>query len=182
MKCPFCGGEMEEGRLIDLDFFPDAADVYGNGIFRGKTGFIPDPLIDFVNGEHPVLVFHQKLQDPEFNRGQLDIFTVYRQGFVHRVQDKSACLEHVFLLGHIPQGHIPPQGGADPGNQLQGVERLCDIIVGTHIESQNLVGILAFGRDEDDGDVAILADLHHGANAIQAGHHDIQQDQVDGVV
>ena len=78
-----------------------------------------------------------------------------------------------------PQGGVAPQLALHPGDHLQGVEGLGDIIVRADVQPQDLVRVLALGREEDDGDVAPLPQPGGGPNPVQLGHHNIHQDQVD---
>ena len=76
------------------------------------------------------------------------------------------------------QGHIPPQLGPDPGQQLHGVEGLGHIVVGPHVQSQHLVRILGLGRQQDHRQVVALPQAGHGGDAVHPRHHHVQQDQV----
>lgn len=56
---------------IDLYFFPDMPDVYRYRIVRSYGLRIPDLLVNFTDGKHLSLVFHQKKKDIVFDRRQL---------------------------------------------------------------------------------------------------------------
>ena len=59
--------------------------------------------------------------------------------------------------------------------QFLGGKRLGQVIVGTGIQTLDLIGHLAFGRKHDDGQTLTggACALEH-LNAIHAGHHDVQ--------
>ena len=61
---------------------------------------------------------------------------------------------------------ITAQLGFHPRHQLQRVERLGYVVVGPDVEPQNLVGVLGFGGQDDDGDAAGLAHLQRGTDAV----------------
>ena len=56
---------------VDFDFLPNPPNMYGNGIFRRKGGFIPDPFVNLINRKYLACVFHQKLQNAVFRRRHL---------------------------------------------------------------------------------------------------------------
>ena len=88
------------------------------------------------------------------------------------------------MVPHLLPAAGQPQHSAHPGQQLPGVERFGDVIVGPQLQANNLVHILIFGGDDDDGDVYLfptdgLADLEP---VHIAGQHQIQQYQVGSII
>ena len=81
--------------------------------------------------------------------------------------------------GAAAQLGITPQLAAHPRQNLQRVKGLGHIIVRTHVQAQHLVGIFAFGRQQDDRQIVLLAQLCQRGDAVQLRHHHIQQQQVD---
>ncbi len=74
----------------------------------------------------------------------------------------------------------PPQSGLDAGYQLAGAEGLGDVVLGAQGEADHLVGLFVLRRQEDDRDVAQLANAHAQLEAVDAGHHDVHNGQVEG--
>ena len=72
----------------------------------------------------------------------------------------------------------PAQDGADAGGQLVGVERLGDVVVGAEVEALGLVGGRALRGQQDDRDRPALAQLAHDLDAVEVGHHDVEQHDV----
>ena len=68
---------------------------------------------------------------------------------------------------------------ADACLELQNVERLCDVVIRTGLQADDLVGILAAGGQHDDGDVRKLADAHTGRQPVHLRHHQIKNDEVE---
>ena len=63
------------------------------------------------------------------------------------------------------------QHGADPRQQLAGVEGLGEVVVRSHFEADHLVHVLALGREHDDGQPGPLgrrADLAADLEAVHA--------------
>ena len=81
-----------------------------------------------------------------------------------------------------PQLRVPAQVGANTSNNLQRVEGFGDVVVRTHVQPQNLVGVLALGGEADDGHIAQLAQLGGGGDAVHTGHHDVHEHQVELVL
>src|SRR6185436_19461062 len=69
----------------------------------------------------------------------------------------------------------------DPGHQLAGGEGLGDVVVGTHLEAEDLVAFLDPAGDHDHGDgarVGILLEPATHLPAVDLGNHDVEQDHV----
>jgi CheY-like chemotaxis protein len=62
--------------------------------------------------------------------------------------------------------------------ELVGVERLGDVVVGAEVEALGLVGGRALGREQDHRHRPALTQLAHDLDAVEVGHHDVQQDDV----
>jgi hypothetical protein len=77
---------------------------------------------------------------------------------------------------------LPAQHRVDPGQQLPGIERFWQIIVGAHFEAYDAVDVLAARREHDDRRLRIRADLSAQAQPILAGQHDIEDEEIDAPV
>jgi len=65
--------------------------------------------------------------------------------------------------------------------KFQAIERFGDIVVGSHVHADSEIPQIRLGREKDKGDVrcvGILAQQVQDAITIQAGHHNVAQDQV----
>jgi hypothetical protein len=68
-----------------------------------------------------------------------------------------------------------------PGQKFHGHERLGDVIVRADVQPGDLINVLGFGRQHDDGELAALVpQLHHHGDAVHHGHHHIHNGQMDG--
>ena len=65
------------------------------------------------------------------------------------------------------------------GHQFAGPEGLGDVVLGAQGEADDLVGLLVFRREEDDGNVPHLAHANAEFEAVDARHHDIHDGQVE---
>jgi hypothetical protein len=75
---------------------------------------------------------------------------------------------------------VPAQDALDPRQQLARLERLGHVVVGPDLEADDPVQRLCRARDHDDGDVELLADVPRQAQAVLAGHADVQEHEVGG--
>ena len=73
----------------------------------------------------------------------------------------------------------PAEQSPHPGFQLQDVEGLCEIVVRPALEADDLVRVLPLGGEHDDRHVGELPDAHACLEAVDLGHHHVQDDQVE---
>src|SRR3546814_20316795 len=74
-----------------------------------------------------------------------------------------------------PLDRVAAQHGAHARDQLADPERLREIIVGAKLEADDPVGLGAFGRQEDDRNVAGPPDLPADCDPRGAGQPDVGQ-------
>ncbi len=109
--------------------------------------------------------------DPD--RADLDAFAGL---FVANRRQRGLWLGSL-LVGRRHHRHAA-QVRADAGQQLAEAEGLDDVVVGPHVQPDDAIQLLAACRQHQDGDGALAADLAADLEALQPGHHHIQQHQV----
>src|SRR6266516_223433 len=72
----------------------------------------------------------------------------------------------------------PSQHGPYPRQQFVHTKGLGEIIIGTQIETTDLILILSTSGDNDDRDSGELTDALADGKAIHPGHHHVKQHQV----
>ena len=72
--------------------------------------------------------------------------------------------------------------GPDPGDELLGLERLDDVVVGPGLEADDHVDGVALGGEHHDRHAGLGADLLADVDAVLAGQHQVEQHQVGPVV
>ncbi len=72
----------------------------------------------------------------------------------------------------------PAEDRADPGQQFAWVERLGQIIVGAHFQAEHAVDVVALGGQHQDGHGAGGAQITADGQAVLAGQHQVEDDQI----
>ena len=151
-----------------------------HGIFAAVGVLLPDRFIDGPGGIDLAGIFHQELENFIFDGGQADLISVHRHGLRPVVQNDAADGDGAAVLhGLGTQPVIPAQVAPDPGQDLHGHEGLGDVVIGPHIQAQDLVLGLGFGGEQQNGHIGKLPDPGGGGDAVHIGHHHIQQHQMD---
>ena len=87
----------------------------------------------------------------------------------------AAGFHNLATLGTRPG---PAQHGADARQQLVGTERLGQVVVRAGVQPGDPVGLGGAGGEHDDRDLALPPQQAEQLEAVQTGHHDVEQDQV----
>ena len=66
-----------------------------------------------------------------------------------------------------------------PGQQLPGIERLGQVVVGAHFEAEDTVRLVAPGREHDDRCLGGRPEIAAEVEAVLAREHEVEDDQVD---
>ena len=74
------------------------ADVDGDRIICAERLFIPDLLIDLIDGEHFAFVLEQKEQDVVFDTCQTDTLSAYRHFLLVIINDKAAAAVYIGMF------------------------------------------------------------------------------------
>jgi hypothetical protein len=77
---------------------------------------------------------------------------------------------------------VAAEEGADAGEEFLEREGFDEVVVGAAVEAVDAVVDVAFGGEEEDGEVfSAFAEFAAEGEAVEAGHHDIQEDEVEGL-
>ena len=69
--------------------------------------------------------------------------------------------------------------GFHPCHQLQRIKGLGHIVIRSDVQPEDLIRILRFGRQYNDGNAAVFPDFQCGMYSVQPRHHDIDNEQMD---
>ena len=76
------------------------------------------------------------------------------------------------------EAEISAQMRAHAGADFDGIERLCYVVVRADVETQNLIGVFAFRREKNHGNIAYLPDFGKGGHTVLDGHHYVHKNEV----
>ncbi|MNV64472.1 hypothetical protein D3C71_1571160 [compost metagenome] len=90
---------------------------------------------------------------------------------------------HAFVFAARCARHwsrLATQNGFYTGHQLIGVERLGQVIVGAQLQALDAAQLIALGGQHDDGDLIVrTTQAAAGGQAVFAGQHQVEDDQVE---
>lgn len=83
------------------------------------------------------------------------------------------------FLPLAPQRGVPAELAFTRAKTSMGLKGLDHIVVRPDVEAQDLVRVLAFGCEENDGDILALPELGGGTDPVHVGHHHVHEDEMD---
>src|SRR5918997_1940133 len=167
-------------RRVALDLGPEPADVDVYVAARQIVRARGDGLGNLGAREGLPRSPHEQSEDLELRRRQVERRPLPAHGVAVGVElERTEPDDPVPVLALLPPE--PAQNGLDPGLELLGVERLGYVVVGPELQPHYLVHRLALGREQDYGDVALLAHLLQYLEPAHPRQHDVENDQVKGL-
>ena len=130
--------------------------MYGNGIVASQGSLFPYLPIDLLGGIHLAGTLHEQFEDVVFDGRQGNGFSVQGDFLGAVIQFHAADDISCRSRSSAAQLHIAAQLRTDTGRHLYGIKRFCDVIVRSGVQAEDLVGILTFGRQQYNGDIALL--------------------------
>ena len=98
------------------------------------------------------------------------------RGVEHDVADGDGGLVPGFGGGAVPVAAA--QRGLDARDHLARVERLRDVVVRAHLQPDDLVDVLGARGEHQHGHARLAADGGADLEPVEAGHHQVEQDEV----
>ena len=125
---------------------------------------------------------HQRLEHGEFAGGERQFLAVLAQGAGAQVEGEGAEVDDLVLgggrAGRFLRG-AAAQHRVHAGQQFARVEGLAQVVVGADFQADDAVHVLALGREHDDRRAVVGgAQAPADRQAVLAGHHQVQYDQV----
>mmetsp|Transcript_50984 Transcript_50984/g.118468 ORF Transcript_50984/g.118468 Transcript_50984/m.118468 type:complete len:260 (+) Transcript_50984:942-1721(+) len=125
--------------------------------------------------------------DGRDNRGKLECRLHLHLRYWYGCRDCTLVTVRGHQELHLEHGIPPTQVRLHTRNELLPVERLVDPVVATKLQSLDDRTRLVLGGDHDDGELLrrrLLALLLQHVEAIDPGHHQVQEDQIrhDGIL
>mmetsp|Transcript_53282 Transcript_53282/g.124970 ORF Transcript_53282/g.124970 Transcript_53282/m.124970 type:complete len:398 (-) Transcript_53282:451-1644(-) len=163
--------------LHALQRFAQALDMNVDRALLDEHMVTPDAVQQLRTAVHTLGVGHQEMQQTELGGTQLHLDAVAADPTRARIQQQGADLDRaVQRLGRLAAQH-----SANAGEQLIGREGLGDVVVGTRIQTGDLVAFLGTGREHDDGQLLRpdrAAPLAREGHAALAWQHPVEHDEI----
>lgn len=160
------------GRICQFRAEMLYVDIDGAG-FAGEV-VAPDRAEELVAGEGDAGVFDEGDEEVEFFGAEVDELAIdagFAAGFVD-----GEIAEGDGVLG-FSAAFDAVEDAFDAGDEFAGVEGFGHVVVGAEFEADDLVDVVAACGEHDDGDVAFAAKFAEDLEAIEAGHHDVEDDE-----
>src|SRR5262245_8577753 len=169
---------LRELRSRELRAKPRHVDVNRAGL--DEAVLPPDEVEELLSAEHSTRRAGQSRQELELLPRELHDAAAHLDLEAVAVDLEVPDLE--IVLGLARAGHLTaPEHRPHPGEQLPRRERLGHVIVGSHLEAQDLIALLRATREHDHGDVPrlrILLQAPADFPAVELGDHDVEKDQL----
>lgn len=140
----------------------------------------PDVFEQHVARKHGALVFHQQRQQLIFLERELDGLT----GNADRMRalvERDGAVGKQNVLGGRNGVLRAAEYGAYTRDKLHHAEGLCDVVIRAAVQTDDLVVLGVFRGQKDDrerGGVGQATKTAQDGNAVLAGEHDVEQDEV----
>lgn len=160
---------------ILLEFAAERDDVLVHGAGGGEEGEAPGAIEEFVTGNHLTGAFDEEAEDIEFAGGEGDFGVVAPDAAGREVDANGAEADP----GGGGDGGATAQEGADAGKEFLAAEGFDQVIVGAEVEAADAILDAASGGEDEDGAVeAESPQVTAEGEAVEAGEHEIEKDQV----
>src|SRR5687768_9339516 len=148
-------------RRIGLDLVPDVADVDVDGalVLLQRVVVVADQLEQLRSRVHAARPRGKVTEQVELGRGQTDALAVTRHPPALEVDDEVLAPEGAagLCIGQLAIGAT--QEGLDARHQLLDAERLDQVVIGPHLEPDDLVHLVRAGSQEQDRRTRLAAEL-----------------------
>ena len=135
---------------------------------------VPGVLEQLEAREHAARPAHERLEQRELLRRELDLGVAAPDAPRGRVEAQVADREHRRPLGRAAPGERP-----QPGEQLGERERLRQVVVGAGVEAADaILDRVARGQHQHRRPDAVRAQPAADLDAVHAGEHQVEHDRV----
>ena len=141
-----------------------------------REGVAPDPLEQLVAREHEPAVIQQLPEQVELLRRELDL-VVADANLATPCVDVQVAVVHRLALALAALGRRAAEDRLDARDELTGIERLRQVVVGADLEPDDLVDVLVTRRQHQDRHVARLANTARHLDPVDVRQHQVEDDQ-----
>ena len=158
------------------------ADLHVDGAIQGVGFLALRHLHQLIPAEHPVRMVEKDPQQAVFGTADGRHHAAGRdQVALPGIEHPLAEADLALLLGAQVrrQAAGAAQDDLDACQQFARAERLGQVVVGAHLQSDDAVGLLAARGEHDDRDVGVGAQVAAQREAVVAGQHQVEHHQVE---
>lgn len=142
------------------------------------VGLVPYLLEYVLDRDGLASMACQQRKNPELLGRELEFLVVESRDMARRVDEQSIAIEKAGALrNRAILASADPR--TNPGDELTGLEGLDDVVIGTEGKPQDQIRFLVLGREEDHGDIRVLAYALACLEAVHTRHHDVEQDELE---
>src|SRR3982074_2365298 len=158
----------------EFEFVAQVLDSHVDEVRITEIVEAPHVLQDLLPRQHLARMTQEQLEELVLSRGQLQQIPITSR-FTF-AGDELDVLEAQYLnLARLN----PTQQGAHARHQLIGVEGFNNVVVGAAIEAGGFVDGLVARGEHQNGNGAFATNRTADLEAVAAGHHDVEDEQVD---
>ena len=156
-------------------FCPQGLDVGVDGAVHGGAGVFPSLHQDLVAGEGAAGLGEKESEDFVFVGGEVERLPEAVDGHCGFIMVEKAG----GFFGSLEwAGAGAPENGADASDHRAGGEGLGDVVVGSELETEDLVDFGIAGGEEEDGHLRKFAHLATDIEAENVGKADVEDEKV----
>ena len=138
----------------------------------------PNDIQKVLTAVNFVRVEHQKFQHVKLFCGKIDLLACNKYTAALAVQFQISGLDRLCFFFFFMFGTCTTHDRLNTCLDFQNIEWFCDIVVCTDVESEDLVGIFGFCRQDDDRKRIALTDFYSCPDAVKPGHHDVDNKKI----
>ncbi len=128
-------------------------------------------------GHHPTRVFYQMVQQAEFCGAQTDALAFDYHIAPIQVNAQPVVNSNDGLF-RCCRALDAPHNRPNAAGEFASAERLGDVVVGSQLQAAHLVLLVVPHCQHDHGDAGDLAQRSQRLEAVQLGHHHVQENQI----
>ncbi len=139
---------------------------------------IVDVIQELVAGKDFAAVGQKAAEDAEFREGDRDVLLPFAKKVAVDLEGEFSKTDDA---GGFLRLFAAAQDGFDPREEDFGGKGFGDVVVCAQFQAQDHVELFSFGGEDDDRDpteIGIALDLSADVEAVLAGEHDVEDDQV----
>ena len=156
----------------------ETTDMYVHSSDISRILISPNDIQKVLTAVNFVRVEHQKFQHVKLFCGKIDLLACNKYTTALAVQFQISGLDRLCFFFFFLFGTCTTHDCLNTCLDFQNIERFCDIVICTVIQSQNLIHIFTFCSQHNDRNIGKFPDLLAYLQSVHLRKHQIQKDDV----